>query len=74
MSAQHISGAEHPPRLLRLPEVMARVGMSRSAIYLAIANGAFPASIRVGSHTVAWVEEEINAWVRARIAASRGAR
>jgi len=53
---------------------MARVGMSRSAIYLAIANGAFPASIRVGSHTVAWVEEEINAWVRARIAASRGAR
>lgn len=61
-------------RLLKLPEVISRVAMSRSAIYRDIAAGSFPRPVRVSKQTVAWVQSEVEAWVRDRIAASRGAR
>lgn len=53
-----------PARLLRLPEVMARVGMKRSAIYQRMSEGRFPKSRSLGPKCVVWVEAEIDAWVR----------
>lgn len=61
-----------PIRILRLPEVKERTGLSRSTIYLYIARGAFPGSISLGPRAVGWVESDIEAWLQARIQKSRG--
>ncbi len=52
-----------PTRLLRLPEVMARVGMKRSAIYQRMSEGRFPKSRSLGPKCAVWIEAEIDAWV-----------
>ncbi|MYC89167.1 MAG: AlpA family transcriptional regulator [Gemmatimonadales bacterium] len=62
-----------PTRLLRLPEVMARTGLSRATIYALMAEGRFPRQVRIGARAVGWVEAEIEAWIQERIAQSRGA-
>ncbi len=56
-------------RLLRLPEVKARTGYSRSEVYRRIAAGDFPAPVKLGDRASAWPEHEVNAWCLARIAA-----
>ena len=53
------------PRLLRIPEVLARTGLSRSRLY---AEPTFPRSVKIGERAVAWVEDEVSAWVEDRIA------
>nr|WP_275588904.1 AlpA family transcriptional regulator [Croceicoccus hydrothermalis] len=53
-----------PSRLLRLPEVMDRVGLRRSAIYQRMKEGRFPRSRSLGPKCTVWVETEINAWVQ----------
>lgn len=53
----------HPPRLLRLPEVMDRVGLRRSAIYQRMSEGRFPRCRTLGPKCSVWVESEINAWI-----------
>lgn len=58
---------EHGPpraRLLRLPEVIGRVGMSRSTIYQRMSEGRFPKSRSLGPKCAVWIEAEIDDWVR----------
>ena len=55
--------------LIRLPEVIARTGRSRSRIYGDIAKGEFPRPVRIGGQSVAFVEAEVDAWIEAKIAA-----
>ena len=52
-------------RLIRLPEVQAKVGLGRSEIYRRMGIDAFPASRSLGPRCVVWVESEIDEWVRA---------
>ncbi len=59
--------------ILRLPIVKARTGLSRSTIYLRIAEGSFPAPISLGGRAVGWIEAEVNDWLAKRIEASRKA-
>jgi prophage regulatory protein len=59
-------------RLLRLPDVMHRTGLSRSTIYALAGQAAFPKPIHVGPRACAWIEQEILNWIEQRIAASRG--
>lgn len=60
----------HPPyTLLRLPQVKARTGLSRSEIYRRVQLSAFPAPIKLGERTSAWVEHEVSTWIASRIAA-----
>lgn len=54
-------------RLIRLKEVMAITGLSRSSIYRYIDEGRFPEAVSIGSRTVAWVDREILRWVESRI-------
>lgn len=61
--ASAIEPASAPPRLLRLPEVMDRVGLRRSAIYQRMSEGRFPKSRSLGPKCSVWVEAEINEWV-----------
>ena len=53
-----------PARLLRLPEVIARVGLKRSAIYQRMSEGQFPKSRSLGPKCAVWVEAEIDDWIR----------
>lgn len=55
-------------RLLRLPDVLARVPVSTSVLYASIRAKAFPAPVKLGSASM-WPEDEIDAWVEAMKAA-----
>lgn len=57
--------------ILRLYEVQERVGLKRSAIYAGTKDGSFPRPIKLGTGprcAVGWLESEIVAWLKARIA------
>lgn len=57
--------------IMRLPEVKACTGLSRSTIYLRIAQGTFPRPVSLGGRAVGWLEAEVQDWLRSRIEASR---
>lgn len=57
--------------ILRLPAVKARVGLSRSSIYLKISKGEFPRQIFLGSRAVGWLEQNIDEWLSRQIELSR---
>ncbi len=63
----------HPSSLviLRLPSVQARTGLSRSTIYLRVAEGTFPKQVSLGGRAIGWVESEIETWLNRQIEASR---
>lgn len=54
-------------RLIRLPQVMDRVGLKRSAIYQRMTEGRFPKSRLVGPRYTVWLESEIDAWIEAAL-------
>ena len=53
-------------RLIRLPEVEARIGLKKSTIYAGMAAKTFPAAVRLGNRCVAWHEAEIESWIASR--------
>jgi prophage regulatory protein len=58
-----------PPRLLKLPELMIRLSISRSESYRRIHDDpTFPKPVVLGVRAVGFVEEEVDAYVRALIA------
>jgi len=50
-------------RLLRLPDVLERSALSRSALYRLVNEGAFPRPLKLTQRSVAWVESEVEAWI-----------
>lgn len=56
-------------RLLRLPEVISRVGLKRSTLYEMIARGEFPKQIKLGPRASAWPEQSVESWILQRITA-----
>ncbi len=58
-------------KILRLPTVKVRTGLSRSTIYLRMSNGEFPLSISLGGRAVGWLEADVNDWLESKIAARR---
>ncbi|MDO8414641.1 MAG: AlpA family transcriptional regulator [Agitococcus sp.] len=60
------------PRIIRLSEVVTRVGLCRASIYNLIKAGDFPTQIQLGLNSVGWIENEVQAWIDSRIQASRG--
>jgi len=56
------------PTLLRSAEVLARTGVSKSALYAMSAVGSFPKPVKLGStRALGWVEIEVEAWIREQI-------
>ena len=58
--------------LIRLTEVQRRTGYSKAWIYRLMGQGKFPASVKIGSRAIAFVESGIDEWINQRIAESRG--
>ena len=54
--------------ILRLPDVKAATGLSRSTLYLRIAHGVFTHPVSLGGRAVGWPAHEVGALNAARIA------
>jgi prophage regulatory protein len=59
---REISSHLHLRQLLRLSDVCVQVALSRSTVYQRIAEGTFPAPIRISLRSVRWRIEDIDAW------------
>lgn len=54
-------------RFIRMKEVLAICGKSRSSVYEAMQKGEFPKSVKLGGRSSAWVKSEVEQWAQARI-------
>ena len=52
-----------PDRIVRLKTVLSRTGLSRSTIYRKIAEGTFPAQLRISTNGAGWRESDISLWI-----------
>jgi prophage regulatory protein len=50
-------------RIVRMKTVLARAGLSRSTIYRKIAEGTFPAQVRISVNGAGWRESDIDHWI-----------
>lgn len=53
--------------LLRLPTVIRRVGLRKTAIYEKIRRGEFPKPVAVGVRARAWRSSDIDTWIEERV-------
>jgi prophage regulatory protein len=60
-------GANMTHTILRLPAIKTSTGLSRSTIYLRIAQGEFPKPVSLGGRAVGWPASEVAALNAARI-------
>lgn len=52
-----------PEALLRLPEVVALVGLRRASIYARAAQHSFPRPIKLTAHASGWRLSDVRAWL-----------
>lgn len=52
-----------PERIIRLKTVLARTGLSRSTLYRKIAEGTFPAQLKISIHGTGWYESAVDRWI-----------
>jgi len=57
-------------RLIRIHAVMKLTGLARSTIYHLMKDNEFPKPIKIGDRAVAWLLEEIEAWIDHKIKAA----
>lgn len=73
MSVVTLQRRDDVTQFLRLKEVQARTGLSRSSIYRRVAIGAFPKPIPLGSpHAIGFLAEEVEDWAQAQVRLARG--
>lgn len=59
--------SENNIRLIRFREVLTMTGLSRSSLYRFIEENQFPPQVQLGDRAVAWVEGEVQDWIKMRI-------
>ena len=52
-----------PKKLLRLPSVLERIGISKTEFYRRVKQGSAPNAIKLGSNSVAWLESDIEQYI-----------
>lgn len=60
-----------PRKILRLPIVLDRTGLSRSTVYLRVSEGKSPRPVSLGARAVGWIEAEVEEWIAGQIEVSR---
>jgi prophage regulatory protein len=53
-------------RILRLPEVLTRVGFAASTVRALVRTGEFPRPVRLGRRALGWKESSITDWLETR--------
>jgi len=56
-------------RMLRLPQVLDRTGLSRATVYKWIDRDEFPRPVKLGVRLIAWRESDIEEWLETRTSA-----
>lgn len=51
------------PKILRIKEVINRVGVSQSTIERGVINKTFPQPIKLGARAKGWIESDITQWI-----------
>ena len=59
--------SDQTKRIIRLPKVRNKTGLSRSTIYAFMKDGKFPSSISLSERTVGWLESSIDDWIDSKI-------
>ncbi len=57
---------EQALRLIRLPEVIERVGLSKPSLYRLMKENRFPAAKKLGKRAVAWLSTDIDKFIESR--------
>lgn len=58
-------------QILRLDDVIKKVGLSRSSIFKMIDANSFPQSISLNERAIGWLASEIDDWIDSRITISK---
>ena len=53
--------------ILRLKDIIERVGLSRSSIYLKVNEGTFPKPIKLSKRAIGWPVSSIDYWIEEQI-------
>jgi prophage regulatory protein len=56
------------PRILRLPQLIAKVGLRRDSIYRLAREGLFPKPIKLSENASGWLESEVDAFIERKAA------
>lgn len=65
-----MSDQASPTRFIRLPEVLARVPLSRTRVYELMREGRFPKCVKLSQRAIAWNASHVEQWLAERSAAS----
>jgi prophage regulatory protein len=64
----HLDTFKAPPRIVRKPEALTMLGISKSTLFNRINAGLIPPSINLGGRACGWLEEEIQTVLMALVA------
>lgn len=53
-------------KIIRLPEVLAKTGLTRASVYRLAQAGKFPSSVKLSERSSGWRESEVDSWVASR--------
>ncbi|SMG61074.1 transcriptional regulator, AlpA family [Paraburkholderia susongensis] len=70
---QGIPESSKMDQVMRMKDVVKRIGLCRATIYSMISRGEFPRPIRIGERATGWRESELEAWLAKRSAATEQA-
>ena len=54
-------------RVLRLPEVLERIGMKRAWLYCAVRQHSFPPGFKLGARARGWTASSVEQWLAERV-------
>ncbi|MFC5525734.1 helix-turn-helix transcriptional regulator [Rhodanobacter ginsengisoli] len=60
------------PAIIRLPEVLNAIGLSRPSVYRMMKAGTFPQQFKLGAAAVGWLRAEVEQWINERAQARAG--
>ena len=67
MASRTLSKARHASmRLLKLRQVMDMTALTASGVYALIKTAGFPRPVRIGTHAVRWIEQEVLDFIASR--------
>lgn len=66
-----MKSSDHTPQFIKLAQVRELTSLSTAEIYRRVSEGSFPKQVRIGVKGVAWIYQEVLAWMESTINASR---
>ena len=57
---------ERGTQILRMPEVMKKIGVSRSTVYRLMADENFPRQVKIGKRAKGWRLDAVERWIDTR--------